>query len=173
MRFLSGHFTATFLGSMLPKRVSDKCSFCMEYHLINNHLHHFHDKMCRGAHQHSTDEDDEKEQELTDPEEVTVPDPHNDAQTGPFAEKYKVLEDSELQAIRRRIDRLTDSKSIDETEARIWRHRVDSYGDFVLHRQTVKKTQDRFDEQLANLGDHELLFRVRPIYLFPDSLRED
>ena len=138
-----------------PKRVSDRCSYCMEYHFINQQLHRL-DKRIRCL---SEDEEKKEEEEQEENGELVEDvDGVEEEKYDPFAERHGTLDEDELQRKLELIDESESKNEMTSNEAAIRRSRIEAYRLLVRQRLTNELTQQEFDRQLANLTDHQLLF---------------
>ena len=140
-----------------PRRISDKCSYCVEFHFLNGQLHRFVDKL------HSQTTDDLRilegfESGSESGDSVLGSDLDDDVAYDPFAEKLDALDVVTLDQMENALQSGNYPMSMEDIDVDIWMKRIAAYRTLLRHRESNQKTQEKFDYQLANLGEHELLF---------------
>lgn len=134
-----------------PKRDSDKCSYCVEYHFLNHQLHRLYETILTGhpeGHQprnlgNDPIVEDEVEKNLDD-----------EGDYNPFAQRHDPLDTDTINHILEYINESIPN----ENDADIWRQRIASYRLALIHRNNSKRIQQKFNDKLQSLTIHELLF---------------
>ena len=142
-----------------PKRITDKCYYCMEYHIINNRLHKLYRRKIerdRDDNVHDVGYDSEDDEKQIMLEDDLIVDGDSIAVDVNSVDKTLIeLTPLQIAQISHYVN--DDINQFSPEDKKIWNKNIADYRVLIKHRNSVKHINDKYNDMIDNIGDKDMV----------------